>query len=88
MTENAVAVAAGAAEVARANPSGIVLKDDHTQVAWFYMVCAIILLAVGIIVPFTVDDGPWLAVMAIMGSAIIVALLSAAAVPHLLSRHR
>jgi hypothetical protein len=88
MTENAVAVASGAAEVARANPSGIVLKDDHTQVAWFYMVCAIILLAVGIIVPFTVDDGPWLAVMAIMGSVIIVALLSAAAVPHLLSRHR
>jgi hypothetical protein len=88
MTENAVAVASGAAEVARANPSGIVLKDDHTQVAWFYCVCALILVVMGIVIPLTVDDGPWLAVMAIMGSVIIVALLSAAAVPHLLSSRR
>lgn len=65
---------------------GIVLKDDHRQVAWFFAVCAVILVAAGIIVPFTVADGPWLGVMSIMGSVIIVALLSAAAVPHLQQR--
>jgi hypothetical protein len=51
-------------------------------------VCALILVVMGVVIPLTVDDGPWLAVMSIMGSVIIVALLSAAAVPHLLSRHR
>lgn len=81
---------AGSAEVSRdlVNPSGIVLKDDHRQVAWFYVVLAVILVAVGITVPFTVHDGPWLAVMSIMGSVIIVALLSAAAVPHLQQSRR
>lgn len=95
MAENASAPAtlsrAGSAEVSfdRANPSGIVLKDTHRMVAWFYTVLAVVLVAVGIVVPFTVDDGPWLAVMTIMGSIIILALLSAAAVPHLQqARHR
>lgn len=89
MTENAVVAAPGSTGMARANPSGIVLKDNHRQVAWFYVVCAIILVVVGVAVPFTVHDGPWLAVMTIMGAIIIVALLSAAAVPHLQqSRHR
>ena len=78
------------AEVSREhrNPSGIVLKDDHVQVWWFYTVCAVVLIAAGVVVPVTVHDGPWLAVMALMGSVIIIALLSAAAVPHLRQARR
>lgn len=91
MTERAASAAVStkrSVEVSLPHPSGIVLRDDHVQVAWFFAVLAVILIAVGILVPFTVHDGPWLAVMTIMGSAIIVALLSAAAVPHLQQRRR
>lgn len=65
------------------SPSGLALRDDHRQVAWFYVVCAIVLVAAGLVIPFVVHDGLWLGVMSVMGSVIIIALLSAAAVPHL-----
>ncbi|MEO7126964.1 MAG: hypothetical protein ABI382_12820 [Nakamurella sp.] len=70
-----------------ANLSGIVPRDDRVQVAWFFGVCAVVLIAAGIAIPLTVNDGPWLPVMAVMGSLIIIALMSAAAVPHLKRPH-
>lgn len=89
-TDSAVAAKVDPAEAARvrANPSGIVLKDDHALVAWYYAVCGVILIAAGIVIPMTVDDGPWLAVMSVLGSVIIIALMSAAALPHLKRAHR
>jgi hypothetical protein len=93
MAEGAATSAAvsrtGSAQVSadRANPSGIVLRDNRAQVASFFVVLAVILVAVGITVPLAVHDGPWLGVMTIMGSVIIVSLLSAAAVPHLRQHH-
>lgn len=82
-TSTVVGAPAEPAMAAKAHPSGIVLKDDHVQVMWYYAVCGAVLIASGIAVAVTVPDGAWLVVMALLGSLIIIALLSAAAVPHL-----
>lgn len=86
-TDVAVSTGDAAPAVRSASPSGIVPKDIHREVAWFYIVGAAVLIAAGVVIPFVVHDGVWLGVMTIMGSFIIIALLSAAAVPHLREAH-
>lgn len=66
--------------------SKITLKDDHVQVWAFFLACSVVLIAAGIVIPLSVHDGPMLWPLSIMGSIIIVSLLSAAAVPHLRRR--
>lgn len=58
-------------------------KNDHLKVWSVFLACSALLIAAGIVIPLSVPDGPGLWALAIMGSLIIIALLSAAAVPHL-----
>lgn len=81
MTNDAVVAQAGQAAT---HPSGITgHRDDHKQVWSFYIVTGVVLIIAGLVVVFTVPDGVWMGVMVMMGAVIILALLSSAAVPHL-----
>lgn len=58
-------------------------RNDHPRVWVYFAVCSAALVAAAIAVPLLVHDGPMLWPLAMLGAVIIVALLSAAAVPHL-----
>lgn len=58
-------------------------RDDHRQVWAFFLGCSAVLIAAGIVIPMSVHDGAGLWALASLGALIIIALLAAAAVPHL-----
>lgn len=60
-----------------------VRRDDHVEIWAIFGICCAAMIAAAIVMVTMVPDGVWLVVMGLMGSMIIIALMSAAAVPHL-----
>lgn len=80
-----MAVDGKTSEVSRS--TGRPRRDDHVQVWWFFGIAMAALFAAGLVLPAVLHDGGMYWPLTIIGSFVITALLSAAAVPHLRQHH-